>query len=1061
MMTILDRAIREKAEELARQGQFYAMLTALQDHVEGGIDQGRFTRAQAQADLELALQVAYADLNIDEYESYLQAIRWLERVRDKAEGCGVWYYRYGVACLYTGQLEKALALVEEGARQQPDYAWNWLYLAKLRAHFGDKAGALAALDQGEPLAFENDRFARTRSQIEAGASLEEMERQLAGREESEPEEEDGLVRSENDIAVMCILLDQENLSQVKQALGAENWQYAEPYCFFTLPYGDGMLNGRFDMNEAGVSKFSAFWIARLIARLPELDAGAKARVRQDNGECRLELGHLIFERSGCFKLGYHVGRSREERLFAYLRFDPAFVPEPDPEYSDYSENGYEEEGSDPEEQAPQLPLEQYDPQQRRLLELHIRRYYGPIQKTLREAGGAGVQVDIHVIAPTREKNYYTLITSGMGAHQMRVPQELAGYHVDRAELVICLPPDWKLEDPDEKWYWPLRWLRLLARLPIEQDTWLGWGHTVPNGRPFAVNTMLSGVILTGPMGVSKAAGVCKLQDGSEVNLYQVVPLYSEEMEYKLEHDAEALLQRMEQQGLLKRQDLQLDRPNACGDGLPDPPTDPELLERLLAWHEAGEYQQIVDTVLAIPEEQRSYVLTGQLARALNNLQRYEEAIACLMATKQKGRSDPLWHFRLGYAYYYLGREREALTAFLRADDLSPGDEDTELFLRWCRSAIALPVSVRPFRERVEEYWRQFACQEQELRRCIDQRETEGLLDAHEALLDIAFKDVAFEAGYNGSQYELVLCGEGNVSRLLKYLYWRDKAPRELWERWNFVVGRRPARTWQPLRAGGELVNGEDTLYWAVPEANETLGVELYSPALARLKAGKDPAEALRAASELLEQALGEVAALRHLAWLDVLEEPRTAAGTALDQLRGQMARMFCQGDEALLDQADLLAAEYHSYRCDPTQRENWVLRQDVIAGSSCCGALVRSYYRNDETLMDDHQADGVICGFLFYSNEGIPEEEQVALRGRLEDQLAEESGDCARILGGAVGFAYSYIDCMCFDLKAFLNAASDLLNQYPFEEIGFHVFRVECGGVNLKEEPEEAPESDE
>ena len=35
-----------------------------------------------------------------------------------------------------------------------------------------------------------------------------------------------------------------------------------------------------------------------------------------------------------------------------------------------------------------------------------------------------------------------------------------------------------------------------------------------------------------------------MPSGEEVNFYQVIPLYPEEMEYKLEHDADALLEKM-------------------------------------------------------------------------------------------------------------------------------------------------------------------------------------------------------------------------------------------------------------------------------------------------------------------------------------------------------------------------------------------------------------------------------------------------------------------------------------------------------------------------------------
>ena len=41
---------------------------------------------------------------------------------------------------------------------------------------------------------------------------------------------------------------------------------------------------------------------------------------------------------------------------------------------------------------------------------------------------------------------------------------------------------------DEKWYWPIRLLKSLARLPIASDTWLGFGHTLEHEEDFAKDT---------------------------------------------------------------------------------------------------------------------------------------------------------------------------------------------------------------------------------------------------------------------------------------------------------------------------------------------------------------------------------------------------------------------------------------------------------------------------------------------------------------------------------------------------------------------------------------------
>ena len=122
---------------------------------------------------------------------------------------------------------------------------------------------------------------------------------------------------------------------------------------------------------------------------------------------------------------------------------------------------------------------------------------------------------------------------------MNVPEELAEYKLERAELAIALPPDWKLDEEslkDERWYWPIGLLKVLARLPISNDTWLGFGHTMDKQSPFAEDTELCAALLVGPQDVVWNGGeVCTLPSGEEVNFYQVIPLYRNEMEYKMEH----------------------------------------------------------------------------------------------------------------------------------------------------------------------------------------------------------------------------------------------------------------------------------------------------------------------------------------------------------------------------------------------------------------------------------------------------------------------------------------------------------------------------------------------
>ncbi len=108
--------------------------------------------------------------------------------------------------------------------------------------------------------------------------------------------------------------------------------------------------------------------------------------------------------------------------------------------------------------------------------------------------------------------------------------------------------------------------------------------------------------------------------------------------------------------------------------------DKGLFAQLMQWHEDDEHQKIVGTVMEIPPEDRDYDGVSSLARAYNNLGRYEEALEQLAVIAEQGKKDPLWHFRRGYSYYYLNQYEEAVGALDIAHELDPDDEKTAWFL---------------------------------------------------------------------------------------------------------------------------------------------------------------------------------------------------------------------------------------------------------------------------------------------------------------------------------------------------------------------------------------------
>lgn len=204
--------------------------------------------------------------------------------------------------------------------------------------------------------------------------------------------------------------------------------------------------------------------------------------------------------------------------------------------------------------------EVYSSREMKIVDRFISKTFGNFPKVLHEIVSPDIHVDICLIPPDKDRSFITLVTMGMGAHKMNVPPELSEYDLERAELLITLPADWRVPDQDERWFWPIRLLKSAARLPIACDTWLGWGHSVDNQEPYADNTNFCGSLLIDPM-VGGGDNCCKISRRETVNFYQLIPLYREEMEYKIENGAEKLLKLMSGTGFV----VDINRPNAVGE----------------------------------------------------------------------------------------------------------------------------------------------------------------------------------------------------------------------------------------------------------------------------------------------------------------------------------------------------------------------------------------------------------------------------------------------------------------------------------------------------------------
>ena len=174
---------------------------------------------------------------------------------------------------------------------------------------------------------------------------------------------------------------------------------------------------------------------------------------------------------------------------------------------------------------------------------HIEQHLGAIAQVWNQD-----DLDILVVAPSEARPFQTWITAGLSDHPMEAPKA----EWTRAELCFLLPPHWSLERDSwgEGERWPLQWLNYLARMPRLQNTWLGYGHTIPNGeppQPLDDSTDACSVMLIPPVSLPERFARLRVDESESgiINFWALVPLMIDELDLKLEKGTPVLLERMQ------------------------------------------------------------------------------------------------------------------------------------------------------------------------------------------------------------------------------------------------------------------------------------------------------------------------------------------------------------------------------------------------------------------------------------------------------------------------------------------------------------------------------------
>lgn len=153
-----------------------------------------------------------------------------------------------------------------------------------------------------------------------------------------------------------------------------------------------------------------------------------------------------------------------------------------------------------------------------------------------------------VLISIQKRSKITLfMTVGLSNYDMPVPEMYAGRNL--TELVFCLPSYWDLDSISDQWVYA--WIQKFAKHVIEKETWFGPGHTIPNGNPvepISERMKQKYFILTDPIYLKSELSPITVDDKT-VHFLAILPIFEDEMDYKLGKGTFKLLKKIEGKGI--------------------------------------------------------------------------------------------------------------------------------------------------------------------------------------------------------------------------------------------------------------------------------------------------------------------------------------------------------------------------------------------------------------------------------------------------------------------------------------------------------------------------------
>ena len=276
----------------------------------------------------------------------------------------------------------------------------------------------------------------------------------------------------------------------------------------------------------------------------------------------------------------------------------------------------------------------------------------------------------------------------------------------------------------------------------------------------------------------------------------------------------------------------------------------------------------------------------------------------------------------------------------------------------------------------------------------------------------------FGPGADSNGHSLTLSGEGVLYKQLLTQYWLSQAP--VLPGWTFYPSRQSGKVdgiWMDI--DGQRFDPME--FWITPSVDcdaEKIDLCIWHPLFAKL----GERERWTPVFLFLDEVLGEFGTQQWIGEVK-LNDLRLRESVPLNELP---IFIKTQGEERGWNKLNP-GEEVVLYTLK--EPHNHFPRGDIITWATVCPDLLKDYLKAEGQMDDPLAGTGADYIYARFDNKFLPAGQEATARGRIEDAVdaALRAANCGRLIGGAFGNDFAYVDLLIFDGEASIDNVKDTL----------------------------------